>query len=88
MVNIESNLFLQLTKAKSLPHPTARNFDQNKWLNAAKELDVLSTRDQQLLDAALHFGKEIQALRSTYEPRMFEGCDQRTGVLLSIAMAN
>jgi hypothetical protein len=88
MVNIESNLFVLLTRTKSLPHPTARNFDRDKWLNAAKELGALSTRDQQLLDAALHFGTEIRALRSTYEPSMFEGCDQRTGIVLSVAMAN
>jgi hypothetical protein len=88
MVNIESSLFARLTKAKSLPHPTARNFDKNKWLNAAKAVGILSTRDQQLLDAALHFGNEIQALRLAYEPRLFGGSDQRTGILLSIAMAN
>jgi hypothetical protein len=88
MVNIESDLFSRLTKAKSLPHPTARNFDKGKWLNAARTAGVLSTRDQQLLDAALHFGNEIQALRLTYESRLFGGSDRRTGILLSIAMAN
>jgi hypothetical protein len=88
MVNIASNLFARLTKERSLPHPTARNFDKDKWLNAAQAIGPLSERDQQLLSAALHFGKEIQALRLTYESRLFGDVDQRTGIILSIAMAN
>jgi hypothetical protein len=88
MVDIESNLFARLTKAKSLPHPTARNFDKSKWLDAAKAVGILSKRDQELLDAALHFGNEIEALRLTYESRLFGSNDQRTGILLSVAMAN
>jgi hypothetical protein len=88
MIEIESELFARLTRAKSLPHPTARNFDSAKWLDAIKELDAPSTRDQQLLEAALHFGHEIQSLRHTFESRLFDGIDRRTGILLSIAMAN
>lgn len=88
MVAITSSLFDRLTKEKSLPHPTARNFDKDKWLNAAKAVDLLSERDEQLLSAALHFGKEIQSLRLAYESRLFGELDQRTAIILSIAMAN
>jgi hypothetical protein len=88
VVNIDSDLFARLTRAKSLSHPTARNFQKEEWLKAAQAIGILSTRDQQLLDAALHFGNEIQALRLTYESRLFGDTDQRTGILLSIAMAN
>jgi hypothetical protein len=88
MVNIESELFARLTKKRSLPHPTARNFDGERWIEAAESIDALSTRDQQLLNAALHFGSEIQALRLRYETGLFGDADQRTGLLLAIAMAN
>lgn len=88
MVDIESFLFSQLTKNKSLPHPTARNFDRQKWIDAAAAGDTLSPRDKRLLAAALHFGNEIQSLRQTFEARLFESLAQRTAILLSIAMAN
>jgi hypothetical protein len=88
MVDIESELFSRLVKSKHLPHPTARNFETKPWEDAVAAIKAPSSRDRQLFDAAIHFGGEIQALRKAYEPRLFERMDQRTGVLLSIAMAN
>jgi hypothetical protein len=49
---------------------------------------VKRSRDRQLFAAAVHFGREIQALRRAYEMGLFEGMDKRTGISLSIAMAN
>jgi hypothetical protein len=88
MVSIESELFSRLVKARSLPHPTARRFDRQIWEDAIASIEAPSSRDYQLCSAAIHFGREIQSLRSAYEPRLFRDMDKRTGVLLSIAMAN
>jgi hypothetical protein len=88
MVDINSELFSRLVRSKSLPHPTARNFEFRAWEDAFASIGVPTRRDRQMLDAAKFFGREIQLLRNTFEPRLLEGMDRRTGVLLSIAMAN
>lgn len=88
MSMIESPLFDQLIKTKSLSQPTARRFDRAAWIRAAEALPELSERDQHLLFAALHYGGEIAALRKTFENSLFEGLDRRSGLLLAVAMAN
>src|SRR5580693_1804347 len=88
MVDIESELFLRIVRTRSLPHPTARNFAPEAWMDAALSMNEPSQRDRQLLEAALHFGREIQILRNAYEAGLFEGLSSRTSVLLTMAMAN
>jgi hypothetical protein len=88
MVQIESPLFDKLVIEKSLRHPTARNFDENAWIEAAKELSAPTDRDKQLLTAAVHYGAEISGLRKTFEKNLFPNLDRRSGVLLSLSMAN
>jgi hypothetical protein len=88
MKNIESGLFSKLTKEKSLKHPTARNFNADLWLKEAGSLSEITDRDRNLLTAALFYGNQLKALRSAFENRLFESLDQRTGLLLSLSMAN
>lgn len=88
MVDIESELFSRLVRERSLPHPTARSFERQIWEEAIGSIDAPSARDNQLCIAAIYFGNEIAMLRKTFEARLFEGINRRTGVLLSIAMAN
>jgi hypothetical protein len=88
MVEIESELFSKLIIERSLRHPTARNFNAQQWLDAANSLCDRTERDVQLLTAALHYGHEIAGLRARFEQELFAKLDQRTGILLSITMAN
>lgn len=88
MVEIESPLFIDVVRKKTLRHPTARQFDKAAWIDAAKALKHISDRDGQLLLAAVHYGQEIALLRSTFEDQLFKNLDRRTGLLLSVAMAN
>jgi hypothetical protein len=88
MVQVESTLFREVARTKSLPHPTARNFDPASWTTAIKELENATERDAHLVSAAIFFGREIARLRATFEPKLFAGLGKRTGVLLSIAAAN
>src|SRR5258707_5731008 len=88
MTEAESALFTMLVRERSLRHPTARNFDPNDWLKAAKAIETPSGRDIRLLFAALHYGNEIAVLRATFESQLFADMDRRSATLLSIAMAN
>src|SRR6266436_1390285 len=88
MVEVESTLFSKLVNERSLRHPTARNFNAQDWVDAARSLAKPVKRDLQLLAAALHYGKEISSLRARFEREMFSKLDRRTGILLSIALAN
>lgn len=88
MTDIESTLFEKLTKEKLLRHPTARNFDGRDWREAAKKLQHPTDSDMRLLVAALHYGRQITDLRSTFEKSLFSSLDQRSGILLSLSMAN
>jgi hypothetical protein len=88
MVKIESELFSQIVKKKSISHPTARNFDPVQWKAAAAKLTNPTERDQQLLAAGIYYGSEIKRLRDHFENRIFERLDRRTGILLTLAMAN
>jgi hypothetical protein len=88
MVDIESELFSRLVKSRSLPHPTARNFERQIWEDTIAAIKAPSSRDRQLFDAAIHFGVELQTLRGAYESLLFESMDKRTGILLSVAIAN
>ncbi len=88
MDDIDSVLFSKLAHDKSLRHPTARNFDPEKWVAAAKTIIEPSTRDIRLLLAAIYYGNEISALRRTFEPELFADLDRRSATLLAIAMAN
>lgn len=84
----ESQLFRKLIREKSLKHPTARQFDGGAWADAARGLETLTERDQQLLFAATHYGRELALLRGTFEKKFFVDMSRREAVLLSIAMAN
>jgi hypothetical protein len=88
MIDIESALFLKLVREKALNHPTSRRFEADRWMAAAKALENLSERDQQLLSAALHYGTELKLLRMVFEEKLFKGVSRRDAIVLVIAMAN
>jgi hypothetical protein len=85
---IESEIFSQIVKKRTLPHPTARNFDAAQWRMAGSNLVNPTERDIQLLAAGLYYGNEIKQLRDRFEKLLFERIDKPTGILLTVAVAN
>jgi hypothetical protein len=87
-LEIESELYNRVVKDKSLPHPTARNFDATKWQDAFRALRAPSQRDESLAVAAIHYGAELQRLRNTFDEKIFKGLNRRAAKIFSAAFAN
>ena len=83
-----SELFRQLTKRRSLKHPTAATFDASAWLAAAARLDPPTARDMHLVRAAIHFGREIGSLRQRIADYLVASHSRESGVRLLAAIAN
>jgi hypothetical protein len=84
----ESELYNKVVKEKSLPHPTARNFDAKRWEEAFRALRAPSQRDESLAVAAIHYGTELQRLRKTFDDKIFKELNRRSAKIFSAAFAN
>lgn len=61
---IDDSKLFSVYKEKKLKGPNAIAYDAATWRDAFEAISNKTTRDQDLLKAALHLGEEFQSLRS------------------------